>query len=215
MTIIIATMPPKKYYKSKSFWTLFGSGIIPEKGVTLLSIDPGFKDLPVYYGRRTEKYIRTYDHRLFSFRNDACLFASLTRVLSEHFQRCYEHDPFDIALIEQQLEVSRLPKIVSYVLFGILMRDYPTVSVYFLNSKMKTAFPLANEPADVKLRSIVRAEKWCRRYNDKLSLKLIKDAPKTRKDDYADTITQAQAFFEKLGRFVRPAYYDHDYFLLE
>lgn len=197
---------------AKVFWEFYGSQDVPSEDVTYLSIDPGYVDLPVYYGRRTSQCLTTYDLRLFSFKKSPRLFERLTRILSEHFARCYAHRPFDIVLIEKQLDVSRLPKMVSHVLFAILTKDYPHVSVYFLSSRIKTANRRLYESKDPKLCSIERSIRWCKIFHDHRSLKRIRSATKGRKDDYADVITQAQAFFEILGRFADPEYYQHQYF---
>lgn len=177
-------------------YEVYGQEISREKSnYHYLSIDPGYKNLAIGMIYRS-RYEVTTDLRLLHFPKSPTFIQDIMSTLDELVKEWSEEHPLDFVLIEQQLKVSKYPRIVSCAILGYFALHYPSCSVYFLSTSLKGKF-FTKSGGDIKVQTVEVALSILKSRGDNKNIKRIKKEKK--KDDISDVIVQEEAFCEYIG----------------
>lgn len=129
-------MPPKK--GPKTYWSVLGSPLSKDLPVYhLLSIDPGYKNLGMYLERRSKHYVRGLKTELISHLISETVVENVLVEFHEIVSKWHKKYPFDAVVVEEQLKVSKLPRIISHAMLGVFSVVCPGVPIYYVSPHLK------------------------------------------------------------------------------
>lgn len=182
---------PRYYYTHSGRLT----PLLSKDTITILSIDPGVKNLALRIERRciSKRTVKCLVFEKKTFSTGPSLLADVIYYLQE-----YDYTCVDLVLVEKQIYRScTINSIESIVLTFFMMEiERPIVSV---NSKLKGKFLEANVQGSRALKkwSTAKALSILSIYGDKKSIDIMGTYQK--KDDLADTVCQVEAFLLAVG----------------
>lgn len=166
--------------------------IFKKKGLIIISIDPGVKNLAI----RVERHFINKDDKkeIEFFKAEKYRLEKISRPYIYKFFKPFTVYPSDrtLVLIERQMYDNypciTLQCYLECFFYGVGYK------VYVVGNKLKNRV-ICNYGPNVKKASIAYAIGRCKKHNDYYTLGLI--MKHTKKDDYCDTISQIDAFLEK------------------
>lgn len=162
----------------------------------VISIDPACKNFAIRCEVRTKTCVTTIRLMKEKFDDSIQLYKQITEFLNR-----FDFTSCDICLIERQMSVNYTMIRASQHCITYFCIKYPHMIVVEESPKLKTR--ILNAPPKLnynerKKWSIQEAERLFDMYGDSEGKRLFKSI-KGKKDDAADTVTQAEAFFILIG----------------
>lgn len=177
--------------KAPVYFELYGPELDRTKtSYRSVTIDPGYKNLAFGLVER-DRFLTKSRLKLLHFNRTDDFLQRIMTSLHSIFSRWSKDEPIDFVVMEQQMKVSKYPRIVSDAILGYFALHHPLTPVYMVSPSLKGK-RFKRNGIDIKVQTVGVAIEILEQRGDYKSIKRIRREKKD--DDLSDIVVQEEEF---------------------